>query len=205
MMSVTDFFAKFEKYANFCILTSFRNPVLRGVFLFLRSVWCRVCTARKGCKEMTRFIFVLLGISAVCWSAIVNAEEQNLKFHFVTIDLSNTTLEVPHTEDHSLNLNKAVGVAVFEDGRIALKEYIAVGEGTSEGFGGRGYSAYTFQNGDSLNFRFVFAGSGGDYELISGTGAYEGATGTGRFDYVENKWENADEWAGEFNLSVTGN
>ena len=154
---------------------------------------------------MKRIVFALLGLSAAGWAATVTAEEQNLKFHFVTIGLSSTTLEVPHTEGHALNLDKSMGVAVFEDGRIALKEFVFAGDGSSEQFGGHGYSTYTFQNGDSLNFRFVFEGSGGDYELISGTGAYEGATGTGRFDCVDNKWENADEWAGEFNLSVMGN
>lgn len=35
-------------------------------------------------------------------------------------------------------------------------------------------------------------GDGGDYEVISGSGAFEDATETGRFDGVENSWENAN-------------
>ena len=143
-----------------------------------------------------------LALTAIAWVAPLSAEEQNLKFHFVTIDLTSSQVDVPHTDGHGLNLDKSVGVAVFEDGRIALKEFVFAGDTTEEGTRGTGYSTYTFQNGDALNFRFNFEGSGGDYELISGTGAYEGATGTGRFDWVETKWENASEWDGSFTLDV---
>lgn len=154
---------------------------------------------------MMRLGLAALALTATTWAAPLSAEEQNLKFHFVTVNLASTGIDVPHTEDHGLNLGKFVGVAMFEDGRIAFKEYVFAGENTADGTKGIGYSTYTFQNGDALNFRFKFEVSGGDYELISGTGAYEGATGTGRFDWVESKWENASEWDGSFTLEVPAN
>ena len=50
----------------------------------------------------------------------------------------------------------AVGVAVFEDGRIAFKEFVFAGDTTEDGSRGTGYSTYTFQNGDALNFSLSF-------------------------------------------------
>ena len=102
----------------------------------------------------------------------------------------------------------AAGVAVFEDGRIAYKDFVVFTDGTAEEGEWRGYSTYTFENGDLLTLKFTggwsASGSGGDYEVLSGTGAFEGATGTGRFDGVQTAWEGASLFNGSFDLDVPG-
>ncbi len=151
---------------------------------------------------MVRFGLAALTLTAIVWVGPLTAEEQNFKYHLVTIDLTSSEVDVPNADGHRLDLGKYAGVAVFEDGRIAFKEFVYAGDNTKDGSSGIGYSTYTFQNGDMLNFRFSYEGSGGDYELISGTGAYEGATGTGRFDWIDSNWENATEWEASWTLDV---
>ena len=99
-----------------------------------------------------------------------------------------TGSDVTNMPGTHVSLTKAKGVAVFEDGRLANKSFVyqSVDGEASGRFDG--YSTYTFENGDALNLQFTGAwsadGAGGDYEVLSGIGAFEGATGTGRFDAV---------------------
>ena len=138
----------------------------------------------------------------------VAAEEQTLKFRLVTKQISGTVVEAPNVEGRSLAAGKHAGVAVFEDGRIAYKDYVVmIDAGETEG-SYSGYSTYTFRNGDSLTLRFTggWGGerSGGDYEVLSGTGAFEKASGTGRFDALEEPWEGANLYQGIFTLTLAG-
>lgn len=137
------------------------------------------------------------------------AEEQTLKFRLITRSVNSTNLETP-VEGRSLSLSQAAGVAVFEDGRLADKQFVVHTDNAGADGSYAGYSTYTFQNGDSLTLSFTGGwgaggNGGGDYTVVSGTGAYEGATGTGRFDPVKNPWENANLFDGVFNLTVGGN
>ena len=114
------------------------------------------------------------------------AEEQTLRFRLV-VSLTNVAFaENPNAPGHSVGAGRAVGVAVFEDGRIAFKDFVIANDGTEEAGTASGYSTYTFENGDSLTARFTFewspTGAAGDYQVLSGTGAFEGATGTGHFE-----------------------
>ncbi len=117
------------------------------------------------------------------------AEEQTLKFKLVVSMTSNTELQLASLPDRSLTANEAVGVAIFEDGRIAFKRFVVSSAGGNDDGATIGLSTYTFQNGNSLTMKFTGGWSGqtdgGDYVVLSGTGAFEGATGTGRFDAVE--------------------
>ena len=136
------------------------------------------------------------------------AEEQNLKYRLVVVDLNLTDLEVANVPGRSVGVAKSTGVAVFEDGRIAKKDFVRIYDGTEASGDFTGYSTFTFDNGDALTAKFVAAwseqGFGGDYEILSGTGAYEGVTGTGRFDGVEDPWDGADLLDGTFKLEVPG-
>src|SRR4051812_38458247 len=80
------------------------------------------------------------------------------------------------------------GVALFEDGRIATKKFVDVSDETADSGAFRGYSTYTFQNGDSLTLSYTGGwdanGAKGAYKVVSGTGAFSGATGTGEFKSV---------------------
>ena len=127
----------------------------------------------------------------------------------MVVDLSITDLEAANVPGRSIGVAKSTGVAVFEDGRIAKKDFIRMYDGTEASGDFTGYSTFTFENGDSLTAKFVAAwseqGFGGDYEILSGTGAYEGATGTGRFDGADTQpWEGADFLEGTFKLEVPG-
>jgi hypothetical protein len=147
---------------------------------------------------------------AACLIAMpLAAEEQNLKFRFVTFDLGSADFESANFDadaktGNTLLIGKSAGVAIFEDGRIAVKRYVFFGDIGQAGIAGKGYSTYEFEGGNALNFSFTFENGGGDYTLVSGTGAYEGATGTGRFDGIDSPWEGADAYNGWFKLEMPG-
>ena len=147
-------------------------------------------------------------IAACVVAGSAAAEEQTLKFRLVTKKVSGPVMQVANVEGRSVGAGEYVGVAVFEDGRIAYKDYVAmVDAGKGEG-SYSGYSTYTFQNGDSITLKFSGGwnkdGSGGDYEVLSGTGAYKDASGTGRFDALKEPWEGANLYEGSFTLTLAG-
>lgn len=136
------------------------------------------------------------------------AEEQTLKFKLVTHKVSGPYLQAANVEGHGVGAGEYVGVATFEDGRIAFKEFVLVSDGSDIEGTYSGYSTYTFQNGDSLTLRFTGGwnskGDGGDYDVLSGTGAFKGATGNGRFDAVEEAWDNANLYDCSWTLTLNG-
>lgn len=129
-----------------------------------------------------------------------------LPFRLVTQDVQSVRFDAPAGADHSLAVTSAVGTATFEDGRIAHKTFVYTGDDGPEEGSFTGYSSYVFENGDSLNLRFTGGwspdGAGGDYEVLSGTGAFAGATGTGRFDATDTDWQGATLWTGSFTLDL---
>jgi hypothetical protein len=87
---------------------------------------------------------------------------------------------------------KVFGVAVFKDGRMGLKEFVNSADflkGSGPFFG---YSTYTFEDG-SITARYTGAAkdgkSKGEYNILSGTGVYANATGTGAFESVPNPFK----------------
>ena len=117
------------------------------------------------------------------------AGERTLEFQLVTKYLDARPLDAPNVEGQSITQGKAFGVAVFKDGRIGTKDFIFAGErkgGVGTGFG---YSTYTFEEG-SIAARFTVTyspeGNHGEYKILSGTGAYAGATGSGTFEGLPN-------------------
>jgi hypothetical protein len=136
----------------------------------------------------------------------VAAEQQTLKFRLVTKQVSGDTLQVANVEGRSVGAGRYVGVAVFEDGRIAYKDFVAMNDGDANQGTYIGYSTYTFQDGDSLTLKFTGGwgadGDRGDYVVLSGTGAFKGASGTGHFEAAKEPWEGADLYDGSFTLTV---
>jgi len=112
------------------------------------------------------------------------AENITLNFRFVTFDTDFATQSIGTADDLTFDAVKSVGAAIFNDGRVATKKYVWVS--SSADWVSHGRSAYTFENGDTIVARFVSqpVGEGfvGEYEVMSGTGIYEGATGTGQFE-----------------------
>jgi hypothetical protein len=164
---------------------------------------------QKGEYDMrTRILAGALMASGLVLVGSAWAEEHNLKFRLVVTDMSATDLEPANVPGRSIVVVKSTGVAVFDDGRIAKKDFVRYYDGTADAGDFSGYSTYTFENGDSITAKFVAAwsaeGVGGDYEVLSGTGAYEGATGTGRFDGTPVPWEGSELLTGTFKLQVPG-
>jgi len=117
-------------------------------------------------------------------------------------------MDVAAFKGHAVGATKYAGTAVFEDGRIAYKTVVSTSESAGETGSYSGYSTYMFENGDALVVKFTGGWSpdsnGGDYQVVSGIGAYEGATGTGRFDAVKNPWKDADMFEGTISVRLPG-
>jgi hypothetical protein len=138
-------------------------------------------------------------------AAPVAAEEQVLRFRLVVQQVSEPTA-LPEIGGHKLNAARYMGVAVFEDGRIAHKRFVEIADDTAEAGTYDGYSTYTFVDGDSLTLSYTggwdASGGRGEYQVLSGTGKFEGAKGTGSFKTVEEPWEEALLLEGSFNLTL---
>ena len=136
-----------------------------------------------------------LVLAVLTYSMPATAEEQTLKGRLVVTQPTGASTALPSIGGHTFVANKYSGVAVFEDGRVAYKQYIESSDDTDEGGDFKGYSTYTFQNGDSLTMSYTggWKGNGytGEYKVLSGTGAYAGASGTGAFKSVDEPWQDA--------------
>ncbi len=141
-------------------------------------------------------------------SGSVSAGEQTLEFRLVTKRLSGSYMDVANVAGRTLGAGQYAGVAIFKDGRIAYKNFVSTMDGTDKKGSYNGYSTYTFQNGDALTLKFTGGwspeGDGGNYEVLSGSGAFKGASGTGRFDAMKEPWEGANLYKGSFTISVPG-
>ncbi|MCZ0960162.1 hypothetical protein [Paracoccus benzoatiresistens] len=136
------------------------------------------------------------------------AEEQILRFKLVITMTSDAKMELPSITEQSVTANEAVGVAYFEDGRIAFKQFALATVGGEKDGNWMGLSTYTFENGDALNLKFNGSwspeGSQVEYTLLSGGGAFEGATGTGELTGIGTSWKEALLFEGSFTLQVPG-
>jgi hypothetical protein len=126
--------------------------------------------------------------------APATAAEQTLQFKLVVQQVG-VPSELPEIGGHKFSVGEYMGVATFEDGRIAHKRFVEVSDDTAEAGSFNGYSTYTFENGDTLTLSYTGGwdsnGFHGDYKVISGTGEFEGATGTGSFKSLDEPWDDA--------------
>ena len=152
-------------------------------------------------KVALAFIVTGLLSSGAAW-----AQEQTLPFKLVITTTSDETMELPSFTDQSVMAHEAVGVAYFEDGRIAFKRFAMAAVGGQEEGNWLGLSTYTFENGDALNVTFTGNwspdGAEVNYTVLSGEGAFEGATGTGKITGVNASWEDASLFEGSFTIQV---
>ena len=126
----------------------------------------------------------LSGAALVIAASTALAGEQVLEFKLV--------VEVANIEGQTVASGKFFGVAVFKDGRIGVKEFVNSAD-TLKGSGPfYGYSTYTFDDG-SITARYTGTAkdgqSKGEYTILSGTGAYANATGTGTIESAPNPFK----------------
>jgi len=96
---------------------------------------------------------------------------------------------------------------VTKDGRVASKEFIFnadYNKGSGPFFG---YSTYQFEDGSSITARFAGTQRAGqlihgEYTVVSGTGAYAGAKGSGTFDGVAHKLTGANLLNGKLKITT---
>ena len=137
-------------------------------------------------------------------AAPASSEEQTLRYKLV-VQPAGKPATMPEIGGHKVTVGEYMGVATFSDGRIAHKRFVDMTDETASSGSFKGYSTYTFENSDSLTLGYSggwdSGGARGEYKVISGTGKYAGATGTGSFTALDEPWDDAHLW--DVSLTLT--
>lgn len=144
---------------------------------------------------LKRFPAMLVAATILTLPTALLAGQEHLEFKLVTRGVDVKTVKAGNIDGRELGAGNFFGVAFFKDGRIAAKEFIDAFDYLNADGTGRGYSTYTFEDGSTITASYVYEDKGGklhgDYTILSGTGRYDKATGTGKFDSLPTKWNGA--------------
>lgn len=152
-------------------------------------------------------ILSVLTFGLLSFSSFVAAAEKALEFQLVVKLYDPTALEAPNVPNQIITESKAFGVGVFKDGRLAVKDFVTVSD-LNKGVGSMyGYSTYTFDDGSTITARFTGEFKlnqpvHGEYKILSGTGMYAGASGTGTLDSLPSKFKGANLYNIRLNVST---
>ncbi|MCP3371834.1 hypothetical protein [Bradyrhizobium cajani] len=139
-------------------------------------------------------------LAALSLPATALAGEQVLEFKLVTKPMDVKITEVTNVEGQTVMSGKMFGVAFFKDGRVAVKDFVNSADLLKGSGPINGYSTYTFDDGSSITARYTGAikdgRTKGEYTILSGTGTYANATGTGGFESVQSAFKGAGLYDG---------
>jgi hypothetical protein len=129
-------------------------------------------------------------LSGVALTAL--AGEQVLEFRLIIKPIDVKVTEAANVEGQTVMSGKFFGVTVFKDGRIGVKEFVHSADLLKGSGPFYGYSTYTFEDG-SITARYTGLAkdgqSKGEYTILSGTGAYANAKGTGSIESAPNPFK----------------
>jgi len=163
---------------------------------------------RGGACRMSRISLAVVALVATgLLPQQVDAAEHNLDFKLVVMPVEVKSFDIPNVEGQNVSLMKMTGVAYFTDGRVASKNFVYsldYDKGSGPFFG---YSTYQFEDGSSITARFAGTASAGqpiqgEYTVLSGTGVYSGAKGTGSFQGAPHKLTGANLLNGTFSITT---
>jgi len=150
--------------------------------------------------------FLIGAASLIAASTASLAGEQVLEFKLVTKLIDPKTVQAANIDGQTMTTSNAFGVAFFKDGRVAAKDFV-VSSDLRQGSGPvRGYSTYTFDDGSSIPASFTGefkeGRAHGVYTILSGTGTYANASGTGSFDGIPAGFKGASLYNGKFDVKT---
>ena len=134
----------------------------------------------------------LSGVALTIAASTALAGEQVLEFKLIVKPIDVKVTEAANLEGQTVVSGKFFGVTVFKDGRIGVKEFVHSADSLKGSGPYYGYSTYTFEEG-SITARYAGSvkdgRSNGEYTILSGTGAYANATGTGTIESAPNPFK----------------
>ena len=156
-------------------------------------------TATPVHKRSPTLLVAFAPFLLVLFAVDVSAAEETLECRLYMSRATEITDRVePTFSPVVLGTLRRSAACVFADGRVAEKQFVEISAERDGGATGTdvGYSVYGFENGDTLMARFEGGwgadGYSGEYEILSGTGRFEGASGDGTITGVASEWKTTD-------------
>lgn len=161
---------------------------------------------------MANLLRLLLVSGLSLSSAYAATEEQTLECTlYISESLDHSSTYSVESTSSTINGLRRGGLCLFADGTAADKQFVMGINVREDGAAGDavGISVYTFESGDSLTLSFTGGWDkgpfSGEYTVLRGTGAYQGATGSGTISGMEGPWKSTSIVGIRINLKTEGN